>query len=190
MNVHLRPASARSPKASVDSPNSCARRNLWTGSPARRCWCTLVASSESVLMAVHLKDRITTPRNYQHWFTALDCQYSRPRSRVTRILYLAGMPALPLTTSGCSTTQGEDTSVMTVLRQLESFLACVHTVVPCGGVMGQAFVYQGSMMLVTRHSKARKSTNKEFHVARLLNEEDSQLLALYLVYIRPLAAVL
>jgi hypothetical protein len=52
------------------------------------------------------------------------------------------------------------------------------------------YVYQGSMMLVTRHSKARKSTNKEFHVARFLNEEDSQLLALYLVYIRPLAAVL
>jgi hypothetical protein len=52
------------------------------------------------------------------------------------------------------------------------------------------YVYQGRMMLVTRHSKARKSTNKEFQVARFLTKEDSQLLALYLIYVRPLAAVL
>jgi hypothetical protein len=52
------------------------------------------------------------------------------------------------------------------------------------------YIYQGRMMLVTRHSKARKSTNKEFQVARFLTKEDSQLLALYLIYVRPLAAVL
>jgi hypothetical protein len=52
------------------------------------------------------------------------------------------------------------------------------------------YIYQGRMMLVTRHSKARKSTNKEFQVARFLTKEDSQLLALYLIYVRPLAALL
>lgn len=52
------------------------------------------------------------------------------------------------------------------------------------------YVHQGSMMYVTRHSKARRSTNQEFQVARYLPESDSLALATYLVYIRPLVAMI
>jgi hypothetical protein len=41
------------------------KKSLLMGSLARRYWCTLVAFSGSVLMAVHSRDRITTPRNCQ-----------------------------------------------------------------------------------------------------------------------------
>lgn len=49
------------------------------------------------------------------------------------------------------------------------------------------YVHDGSMLYITRHSKARKSTNQEFQVARYLPVKDSVALATYLIYIRPLA---
>lgn len=49
------------------------------------------------------------------------------------------------------------------------------------------YVHEGSMLYITRHSKARKTTNQEFQVARYLPAEDSVSLAIYLIYIRPLA---
>lgn len=52
------------------------------------------------------------------------------------------------------------------------------------------YVHQGLMMYVTRHSKARRSTNQEFQVARYLPESDSLALATYLIYIRPLVAMI
>jgi hypothetical protein len=48
------------------------------------------------------------------------------------------------------------------------------------------YVHEGSMMYITRHSKARRSTNLEFQVARYLLIKDSIALAAYLIYIRPL----
>jgi hypothetical protein len=48
------------------------------------------------------------------------------------------------------------------------------------------YVHEGSILYVTRHSKARKATNREFQVARYLPESDSVALASYLVYVRPL----
>jgi hypothetical protein len=42
------------------------------------------------------------------------------------------------------------------------------------------------MLYITRHSKARKTTNQEFQVARYLPAKDSVALAIYLIYIRPL----
>jgi len=49
------------------------------------------------------------------------------------------------------------------------------------------YVHGGSMLYITRHSKARKTTNQEFQVARYLPAKDSVALATYLVYIRLLA---
>lgn len=42
------------------------------------------------------------------------------------------------------------------------------------------YVYDGSLTYVTRHSKARRTTNQEFNIARYLPEEDSQLIVSYL----------
>lgn len=42
------------------------------------------------------------------------------------------------------------------------------------------------MLYITRHSKARKTTNQEFQVARYLPTKDSVASATYLIYIRPL----
>lgn len=47
------------------------------------------------------------------------------------------------------------------------------------------YVHEGRIVYVTRHSKARQATNHEFHVARYLPLEDSELLATYLAYVRP-----
>lgn len=52
------------------------------------------------------------------------------------------------------------------------------------------YVYDGSIVYVTRHAKARQATNREFHVARNLCHEDSALLARYLVYVRPFTDML
>lgn len=49
------------------------------------------------------------------------------------------------------------------------------------------YVHDGAMLYITRHSKARKTTNQEFQVARYLPTKDSHILAMYLIYIRPLA---
>jgi hypothetical protein len=49
------------------------------------------------------------------------------------------------------------------------------------------YVHDRSMLYIIRHSKARKTTNQEFQVARYLPAKDSVALAMYLIYIRPLA---
>jgi hypothetical protein len=49
------------------------------------------------------------------------------------------------------------------------------------------YVHEGSMMYITRHSKARRTTNQEFQVVRYLPIKDSVALATYLMYIRPLS---
>jgi hypothetical protein len=51
-------------------------------------------------------------------------------------------------------------------------------------------VHAGSMVYITRYHKARYSSNREFHVVRFLPKPDSQLLATYLVYVRPLTDML
>jgi hypothetical protein len=48
------------------------------------------------------------------------------------------------------------------------------------------YMHEGSMMYITRHSKARRMTKQEFQVARYLPNKDSVALATYLIYIRPL----
>jgi len=45
-------------------------------------------------------------------------------------------------------------------------------------------------MFVTRHSKARRSTNQEFQVARYLTQQDLDLLIHYLTYVRPFTDML
>ncbi|KAK3680382.1 hypothetical protein LTR37_021275 [Vermiconidia calcicola] len=47
------------------------------------------------------------------------------------------------------------------------------------------YVHEGSLVFVTRHSKARHATNQEFQVARYLPRPDSELLMKYLVFVRP-----
>jgi hypothetical protein len=49
------------------------------------------------------------------------------------------------------------------------------------------YVHAGSMLYITKHSKARETTNQEFRVVRYLSAKDSVALAMYLIYIRPLA---
>lgn len=56
---------------------------------------------------------------------------------------------------------------------------------PCG-----VYIHDGSLVLVTRHYNARRSTNQEFNIARYLPDEDSKLIVAYLTYIRPLVALL
>jgi hypothetical protein len=52
------------------------------------------------------------------------------------------------------------------------------------------YIHGGSIVYVTRHSKARRMTNQEFQVARYLPKEDSNLVATYLALIRPFADML
>lgn len=47
------------------------------------------------------------------------------------------------------------------------------------------YVHAGSMLYVTRHHKARQSSNQEFQVVRYLPRKAASLLSKYLVYIRP-----
>lgn len=60
----------------------------------------------------------------------------------------------------------------------------------CGTVERGLYVYKGSMIYLTRSHKAKRSTNREFIVARFLPFEVSQILFNYLVYIRPLMDML
>ena len=46
------------------------------------------------------------------------------------------------------------------------------------------------MALISRHHKARRTTNKEFHVVRFLPEEPGKVLYYYLVFVRPFACML
>jgi len=52
------------------------------------------------------------------------------------------------------------------------------------------YIHNGSIMYVTRHSKARRVTNQEFQVARYLTQKDSNLLICYLTYVRPFTDML
>jgi Orsellinic acid/F9775 biosynthesis cluster protein D len=52
------------------------------------------------------------------------------------------------------------------------------------------YVYDGSMIYVTRHHKARKVTNREFNVVRYLPNQAGKILFYYLVYIRPFAEMI
>lgn len=52
------------------------------------------------------------------------------------------------------------------------------------------YIHGGLAAYVTRHWKARKSTNQEFNVARYLPRADSALIVYYLTYIRPFADML
>jgi hypothetical protein len=62
----------------------------------------------------------------------------------------------------------------------------------CNGQSSQrgVYVYNGFMIYVTRHHKAKRSTNNEFTVVRFLPAKVGKLLYYYLVYIRPFAAML
>jgi hypothetical protein len=46
------------------------------------------------------------------------------------------------------------------------------------------YIDQGTLMYLTRHNKARSSTNQEFQVARYLPPSIAELIAAYIVYIR------
>lgn len=52
------------------------------------------------------------------------------------------------------------------------------------------YVHAGAIVYVTRHSKARRLTNQEFLVARYLSHGDSELVAQYLIYVRPFVEML
>lgn len=52
------------------------------------------------------------------------------------------------------------------------------------------YVHGRSMVYVTRHTKARRTTNREFQIARYLPREASELLLIYFVYIRRFAEML
>jgi hypothetical protein len=52
------------------------------------------------------------------------------------------------------------------------------------------YIHDGAICYVTRHSKARRTTNQEFQVARYLSPYTSQILVRYLVYVRPFVAML
>jgi hypothetical protein len=52
------------------------------------------------------------------------------------------------------------------------------------------YVHAGFILFVTRHSKAGRTTNQEFQVARYLPGKASALVATYLVYIRPMVSML
>jgi hypothetical protein len=52
------------------------------------------------------------------------------------------------------------------------------------------YVDQGTLMYVTRHNKSRSSTNQEFQVARYLPPRVAELVAAYVVYVRPFANML
>ena len=54
----------------------------------------------------------------------------------------------------------------------------------------RVYVYNGFIMFVIRHHKAKKSTNKEFTVVRFLPANPGKLLFYYLVYIRKVVAML
>ena len=52
------------------------------------------------------------------------------------------------------------------------------------------YVYDGAMIYITRHHKAKRSTNREFVGARYLPVQIGHLLFKYLVYIRPLVEMM
>jgi len=67
-----------------------------------------------------------------------------------------------------------------------SSLTCVNGEWGMRGI----FVYNGSMIYLVRHHKAKRSTNREFVVVRFLPAELGQTLCQYLVFIRPFVDLL
>jgi hypothetical protein len=49
---------------------------------------------------------------------------------------------------------------------------------------------QGTLIYLTRHNKARRTTNQEFHMARYLPPNVAELVVAYVVYVRPFADML
>lgn len=70
----------------------------------------------------------------------------------------------------------------------EELLLVLLTNGPCGA--RGFFVWSGLIVYITRHHKAKWSTNREFYVARFLPARLSQAMAAYLVYVRPFADLL
>lgn len=52
------------------------------------------------------------------------------------------------------------------------------------------YIHDRALCYVTRHSKSRRTTNQEFQVARYLPPYASQVLAEYLIYVRPFVTML
>jgi hypothetical protein len=52
------------------------------------------------------------------------------------------------------------------------------------------YIYQGKVMFLTRYSKSKRSTSREFILARFLLYRVARVLFLYLVYIRLFAKLL
>lgn len=52
------------------------------------------------------------------------------------------------------------------------------------------YLYEGSILYLTRHHKAKRSTNREFYVARFLPPRAGQVVFYYLAYIRPFVEML
>ena len=53
------------------------------------------------------------------------------------------------------------------------------------GVATGVYVYDGFMVIVNRHHKAKRSTNREFNVVWFLSARGGQIAFRYLVYILP-----
>ncbi|KAL5371137.1 hypothetical protein DPSP01_014468 [Paraphaeosphaeria sporulosa] len=60
----------------------------------------------------------------------------------------------------------------------------------CENGPGGLYVYNGRVFSLIRHHKARRSTNREFYVARYLSARASQIVYYYLVYIWPFVRML
>jgi hypothetical protein len=88
----------------------------------------------------------------------------------------------------------EDTKCLTLLmlvmylrggqapRAPELFsIECMNGTSTSRGVYADA----GRLVYIIHHAKARHATNQEFQVARYLDRQDSELLAAYLIYVRP-----
>jgi hypothetical protein len=62
----------------------------------------------------------------------------------------------------------------------------------CNGASSErgVYAYGGYMLYITRHHKAKHSTNQEFNVVRYLPYRARKLLYYYLVYIRPFKEML
>jgi hypothetical protein len=52
------------------------------------------------------------------------------------------------------------------------------------------YIYVGTIVIINNVNKARRATNREFYVVRVLPKEAAELFYAYLVYIRPLYCML
>jgi hypothetical protein len=97
---------------------------------------------------------------------------------------------LTLSTRAC-TTQGDGGTMLTLGGQAPRATE-ILSLEWCNGQSTERgiYVYDGFMIFVIRHHKAKRSTNNEFTVVRFLPAKVGKLLYYYLVYIRPFAAML